>query len=290
MRKSAACVRSTSEADETMAELSLSPQVFSILSALVEDRVGLSYTPEDRELFASKVCDHALDAGFDSMLDYYYHLRYDDPGQQAFATLVEALLVHETFFFRELQPLQAVVERIVAPLVAAGERPRIWCAACSTGEEPLTLAMLLDARGMLDRVELCASDLSEETLARARRGVFSARALRPHAQNPLSERYLTQRGNQLVIDPRLLAAVRFSRINLVDSSEVAAFGRADVIICRNVLIYFRDARARKLVDDFTNLLARDGVLLVGVSESVLRLSTRLDCEQHAGVFLYRKNS
>ena len=273
-----------------MPELPLSPQVFSILSALVEDRVGLAYSPDDRDLFASKACDHALDAGFESMLDYYYHLRYDDPEQQTFESLIEALLVHETFFFRELEPLRVAVERIIAPRVAAGERPRIWCAACSTGEEPLTLAMLLHERGLLDHVDLHASDLSEATLTRARRGVFSRRALRPHAQDPLSERYLTQRGNELVIDARLLSAVRFTRINLADSSEVAAFGRADLIVCRNVLIYFRDARARTLVDDLTNLLSRDGVLLVGVSESVLRLSSRLSCEQHDGVFVYRKLS
>jgi chemotaxis protein methyltransferase CheR len=273
-----------------MSEPSLSPQVFSILSGLVEERVGLAYTPADHELFASKACARALDAGFESMLDYYYHLRYDDLDRAEFEALVEALLVHETFFFRELSPLEVTVDRFIAPRVEAGERPRVWCAACATGEEPVTLAMLLAERGLLDRVELCASDLSEDTLARARSGVFSPRALRQHANHPLAERWLAARDGSLVAHPRLLSAVRYQRVNLAEMAEVAAFGATDVIILRNVLIYFRDALARQLVEQLAELLRPGGVLLVGVSESLLRLTTRLKCEEHDGVFLYRKHT
>ena len=82
-----------------------------------------------------------------SLLDYYYFLRYDDDGKVELERLVEALLVHETYFFRELEPLQVLVEHFVEPLVKQGMRPRIWCAACATGEEPLTLAMLLASAG-----------------------------------------------------------------------------------------------------------------------------------------------
>ncbi|MFP2964505.1 CheR family methyltransferase, partial [Myxococcus sp. 1LA] len=151
-----------------MFSLPMSPQVFAILAALIEQRSGLHYAPEDRELLADKVVPRALDAGFDSLLDYYYFLRYDPAGSEALDALVDALLVHETYFFREPQPLRVLTEDVLVPAVRAGRRPRVWSAACSTGEEPLTLAMMLAEAGVLEGVELVASDLSAGRWTRAR--------------------------------------------------------------------------------------------------------------------------
>lgn len=271
-------------------ELALTPQVFSILSGLVEDRAGLSYALNDKPIFESKVIARAQEAGFESMLDYYYYLRYDDPEQREFQALVEALVVHETFFFRELEPLRVAVKQFVAPVVAAGRRARIWCAACATGEEALTTAMLLDDSGLLPHVELIASDISARALRRAERGVYGARALRSYAVHPLAKRYLTQRDQQLSVAPELLQAVRFRRINLTDQAEVAACGAFDLVICRNVLIYFNDHRARKVVEQLAGRLNAGAALLVGVSESLLRFGTSLECEEHSGVFVYRKRA
>ena len=271
-----------------MSNLTLSPQVFSILSGLVEERVGLSYSASEREIFESKACARAADAGFESMLDYYYYLRYDDPEQREFTALVEALLVHETFFFRELEPLQVAISTFIAPAVREGRRPRIWCAACSTGEEPLTVAMLLKEHDLLGRVELVASDLSDDVLARARLGTYSVRALRHHQDHPLAARHLTLRAQQLVAPDELLRAIDFRRVNLVDEAQVAALGSFDLIVCRNVLIYFRDDRARQVVAALHGALRPSGWLLVGVSESLMRFGTQLVCEEHKKVFVYRK--
>src|SRR5687768_10123504 len=123
--------------------MNASPQLFAILSGLVEERVGLHYGPSERDLFLDKVQVRALEVGFDSLLDYYYYLRYDDPNGTELDQLAEALVVHETYFFRELEPLAVAVDDVIGPRVAAGQRARIWSAACATGEEPLTAAMLL---------------------------------------------------------------------------------------------------------------------------------------------------
>ena len=122
-------------------ELALSPQVFAIFVGMLEEKAGLSYAISDRELLASKVSVRAIDLGFESLLDYYYYLRYDDGGGVELDVLVESLLVHETFFFRELDQLEMIVRGLLIPAVNRGERPRLWSAACSTGEEPLTLRM-----------------------------------------------------------------------------------------------------------------------------------------------------
>ena len=149
--------------------LSLSPQVFAILSALLEERLGLHYDLGERELLADRVSPRATELGFDSLLDYYYFLRYDPGGDSELALLVDALVVNETYFFREVAALKVLVTELVPKLIAQGARPRIWCAACSTGEEPLTLAILLDEAGLLDQVTLVASDISARALTQARR-------------------------------------------------------------------------------------------------------------------------
>jgi chemotaxis protein methyltransferase CheR len=271
-------------------ELPLTPQVFSILSGLVEDRVGLAYSLSDKPIFESKAAARALEAGFDSMLDYYYYLRYDDPEQREFRALVEALVVHETYFFRELESLRVAIHHFVAPVVAAGQQARIWCAACATGEEALTLAMLLDDQELLSRVELVASDISESALQRAKRGVFGLRALRGHGAHPLAKRYLSTSDQQLVVAPALLSAIRFRRVNLTEHADVTACGSFDLVICRNVLIYFRDDRARGVVEQLAGRLNVGGALVVGVSESLMRFGTSLECEEHGGVFVYRKRA
>ena len=273
-----------------MPDLPLSPPLFAILTALIEERVGLAYSLSEKPIFDGKVSARALEAGFSSVLDYYYYLRYDDADQREFQALVEALVVHETFFFRELESLQVGLRQFVIPRVAERGAARIWCAACATGEEPATLAMLLEEEGLSQKVEVLASDVSESAVQRAKSGVFSPRALRQSATHPLSSRYLERRPDALVARPGLLSSIDYRRINLTDEATLDQLGGFDLIVCRNVFIYFGDACARRVVDQLATLLAPGGALLVGVSESLMRFGTALACEEHRGVFFYRKQS
>jgi chemotaxis protein methyltransferase CheR len=265
----------------------LTPQVFSILSHLVEERSGLHYELADLELIADKVWQRVVERGFDSFLDYYYFLKYDAAGAEELDALIETLTVHETYFFRETDQLQVLVDATLAPAIAAGERPRVWCAACATGEEPLTLAMLLAERGMLGDVQLVASDISQRALARARSGAFGGRSLRALPPHVLG-RWLDGTPAQVRVRPALAESIRWERINLVDRPAVSALGQFDVILCRNVLIYFTDDTAARVVDTLGGALRPGGFLLVGVSESLLRFGTSLRCEERGGAFFYQK--
>jgi chemotaxis protein methyltransferase CheR len=268
--------------------LPLRPQVFAILSALIEERSGLHYQPADIDLVGDKLSARAVEAGFESLLDYYYYLRYDDPSGAELTALLDTLVVNETYFFRELESLTRLVSDFVAPLVARGRRPRVWCAACSTGEEPLTLAMLLAERGILDRVEIVASDLSTRVLARAQAGVFGPRSLRQIPPGGLDERWLVKSDGQIRVRDEIRRAIQWRRVNLVEREAGAALGLFDAVICRNVLIYFNDATVRRVLAGLTAALEPDGTLLVGVSESLLRFGTSLLCEERGRVFFYRK--
>lgn len=266
----------------------MSPQVFAILSGLIEERLGLSYAFPDKALLEPKIAARVLELGVDSALDYYYYLRYDDSTGAELNALADTLVVNETYFFREHDQVDAVLSTFVVPMIDRGLRPRIWCAACSTGEEPLTVAMWLAERGLLDRVELVASDISEVALAVARAGRYRPRSLRQVPREIDPARWLETERSALIAHPRLRAAVSWHRLNLIDQDAVRAMGDFDVILCRNILIYFRDETVRRVVSQLADRLKANGVLLVGVSESLMRFGTELTCEEHSGAFVYRK--
>lgn len=264
----------------------LSPQLFAVFANLVESAAGLHYGHADRELFASKLSDHAAERGHELLLDYYYRLRYDDPDGTELASLIEALLVHETYLFRELGALVELVDSHLVPIVRARKRARVWSAACSTGEEPYTLAMLLDDRGVLDAVAIVATDLSPAAIETARHGKLGRRALRDGHPADLTARYteVTEEGRRVVA--RIRDAVQFSIANLVGlaADELGLF---DAILCRNVLIYFNDDQILRVIDRLAEHLTHDGLISVGVSESLLRFGTKLLCEERGNSFFYR---
>lgn len=268
------------------ASLPLSPPVFAILSGLIAERLGIHYTPQDAPILADKITPRALEHGFESLLDYYYFLRYDPAAAEELDALADALVVNETYFFREVDALREVVE-VLARIHDDGRRPRLWCAASSTGEEPLTLAMLLDDRHLLDHVDLVASDVSPRALARARDGVYRGRAFRvlPDAYR---DRFFRPHAEALRVDERLLSAIDYRAVNLLDDAKISTLGSFDVILCRNVLIYFHDDLVRRIAGRLTARLTVGGYLLVGTSESLLRFGTSLTCVERAGTFFYQR--
>jgi chemotaxis protein methyltransferase CheR len=266
--------------------LPLSAPVLAILSPLIEERLGLFFQAEDSELLAEKISPRARELGLDSLLDYYYFLRYDPGAEAELLLLAEALVVNETYFGREADQLNALLDELLPVLLESRPRVRIWSAACSTGEEPLGLCGMLQARGLLGKVEVLASDVSQRVLDRAKLGRFWGRSLR--ALPLAAERWLKFDGQVAVVSPELLRAVTWRRVNLTDSRAVAALGSFDVILCRNVLIYFRDATIEALARRFEASLTPGGYLLVGASESLLRFGLNFQCEEHRGAFFYRK--
>jgi chemotaxis protein methyltransferase CheR len=268
--------------------LELSTPVFSILSSFIEEKVGISYTVRDRDLLKDKVSARASELGFDSLLDYYYYLRYDVGGDKELTELVDMLVVNETYFFREWPAMQTLVNSFIVPWCESGRRPKIWSAACATGEEPLSLAMLLDQKGLLNKVDITATDISTRALAKAQSGLFGRRSVRSVPSPDLLERYITSKSGHFEIRPDLLASIHWQKLNLMESAKVARLGTFDAILCRNLLIYFSDQVVRSVLDTLSKSLVADGVLLIGVSESLLRYAGHFTGEERGGAFVYRK--
>lgn len=270
-----------------MSDEPFTPQLAAIFATLIEEASGIHYGPLERHLFGSKIATAAAEAGYQTLLDYYYRLRYDDPDGVETRALVEQITVHETYFFREIAPLRMLVETHLSQIVRDHGSARVWSAACSTGEEPITLAMLLDQRGLLDRVEIVASDISESAVMRARSGRHSKRSLREPYPADLAKKYLEVSAMEITSSAGLREAIRFRSLNLFDDAAIDKLGQFDVILCRNVLIYFRDETVSKVVARLTRSLAPEGIVAVGVAESLLRFGTALACEERGGSFFYR---
>ena len=268
--------------------LPLSPQVMAITTHLIEDCVGLHYDEADVSFLAEKLSERAAERGHGSLLDYYYFLRYDAEGPAELQLLAESLVIHETYLFREIEPLRILVRSVIPELLRGRPRIRIWSAACATGEEPYSLAVLLAQADLLDRVEIVASDLSDRALLRARAGEYRGRSLRSLGDLASHRPWLEESPAGVRVMPALRDKIDWRRVNLLDDAAIRAMGTFDVVLCRNVLIYFADATVTRVARTLASVLQPGGYLLVGASESLLRFGTFLTCEEHGGSFFYRK--
>jgi chemotaxis protein methyltransferase CheR len=272
--------------------LGLVGHVTSLLMDLIHERLGLQYKPEDAEQLGDRLAPLVVGRGLASFMDYYYVLKYS-PEPEDWPKVMDALAVQETYFWREIDQLRAIVDCVLPSLVRSSHgRPlRIWSSACASGEEPLTLAMLLEESGWFARtpIELMASDASPAAIARARKGLYTQRSFR---NLPLSmrEKHFTEEGTHWTIQPELHRRVQYDVVNLVAPDEVARYALAPVILCRNVFIYFSDRSISRTLAMFEQAMPSPAYLCVGVSESLLRRTTAFDLQEIGGAFIYVKGS
>ena len=264
-----------------------------LLRDLVERRTGIYYSDLQLDLLAGKMAPRASDLGMNSFLDYYYLLKYDSEGAGEWATLESSVTVNETYFWRDPEPLQMAVKTLFPQLQAKLTRPlRIWHAACASGEEPFSMAMLLHQERLCcpGSVEILATDINLRVLEMARRGVYRDRSLRCLPDH-LRERYfkVDATGNY-EFDAQLRCLVKFQALNLVDPEALAELRDIDLIFCRNVLTYFRDPTIASLARSFYGILSSPGHLFLGSCDSFLRKNTPFHFSEIAGQISYQKTT
>jgi chemotaxis protein methyltransferase CheR len=270
--------------------IELTPTVFKILRELIHDRAGLHFDEAKRDVLAEKLAPLVTERGFTSFLDYYYLLKYGPNAEQEWPRLHDALSVPETYFWREMDQINALVGTLVPRYLA--QRPnrllRIWCGACCTGEEPLTILMALSEAGWLSlaNIEVQASDASAAAIAKARQGFYRERSFRA-LPLPLREKYFTPVAGGWKVDPALLGRVAWSTANLMNGAEIAPFANSPFIFCRNVFIYFSSEAIGCTVDRFAKLMERPGYLFIGAAESLLKITDEFELEQIDNAFTYK---
>lgn len=262
-----------------------------LLRDLVFEKTGLVFEDTKLDLFLSKIAPMMKERGFDSYLDFYYLLKYDPASDAAWDDLIDAVTVQETYFWREMDQIHALAEQVIPELLRSrpGERIRIWCAACASGEEPLTIAMRLNEEIWFERadIQIIATDASPAALRKARSGSYSGRAFRA-LPDELREKYFTQEGKDWRVSPVISRRITWGRANLLDQRAVSDCANASAIFCRNVFIYFSQDTIKRVVDSFARHMIAPGFLFVGASESLLKVTDDFDLEEIGNAFVYTK--
>ncbi|WP_298038193.1 CheR family methyltransferase [uncultured Desulfuromonas sp.] len=227
--------------------------------------------------------------------DYFAYLETYAESRQELKKLLGLLTIGETYFFRYLAHFKALAGRILPEIIQRkrSERTlRIWTAGCSTGEEPYSIAMLLlEMFPLLAdwQVSILATDINQRSMRCARDGVYGERSLR--VTEPLfRDRYFQRHGSSYVLDPRVRDMVDFGYFNLQTGdfpSPENGTSDIDIIFCRNVMIYFRLATTRHIVEKFSRCLRPGGYLFLGHAETLINISEDFDRVQEAGGFYYR---
>jgi chemotaxis protein methyltransferase CheR len=264
----------------------------SLLMELVHNQTGICFEASKVDLLMEKLSPLVIRRGFNSFLDYYYFLKYDDDAPAEWIQVMNAISVGETYFWREIDQVQALAQSIIPNWLAAhpGKTLRIWSAACASGEEPLTIALALHEAGWFNRasIEIVGTDGSSAAIEKAMAGVYRERSFRSMSPDRRARYFLQESPTTWRILPILQAKVRFAVANLVNETEIASFSTADLIFCRNVFIYFSETTTARTVRTFARYMPSDGFLFVGVSESLLRLTTDFVLEDVGNAFVYKR--
>ena len=273
-----------------LAALRVPERTQHLLRELVAARTGIHYDDGRLDLLQERLSPLAIERGFDSLLDYYYLLKYDEGDVTAWPKVMDALSVQETYFWREPDQFHALAN-IVAPAIGARRGVvRIWSVPCATGEEPLSIAIALNEAGCFDRfaIEIHASDASGMALARAQERRYGERSFR---QLPLAwrDKYFVreEQGKMWRVKDELFSRITsWSRVNVMDEGETALLAKSDVVFCRNLFIYFTPAAIREVVARLDRVMPSPAYLCVGSAESLLRLGTRFDLQDIGGAYVY----
>ncbi len=264
--------------------------VFDRVSALMYDISGVNLTEGKKELVRARLNKRLRALGWVSYRQYLSFVE-SEGGREELARMVDVLTTNKTSFFRELPHFEFLRDQVF-PAFQDGRRPlRIWSAGCSSGEEPYSLAIFIrQFIKDVDRLDIriLGTDLSRRVLARAREGIYGEAQLedippRLRARSFLPVSDAGSEGGLYRVRDEIRSMVSLAPLNLMGPWPMR--GPFDLIMCRNVMIYFDRATRERLIDRFTRLLPTGGYLMVGHSESLNGLSHELEYIQPA---VYRK--
>lgn len=248
---------------------------FDFIRKLLKERSGLMLSAEKQYLVESRLMPVAQRNRIANLFELANRLRAGTD-EALIAQVVEAMTTNETFFFRDRIPFEHIRTTILPALMASRERYkriRIWCAAASTGQEPYSLAMAIKEMGpALDnfRIEIVATDISREVLAKAEAGFYSQFEVQRGLPIQLLLKYFTQHGDLWQIAPEIRAMVQYRPFNLL--SDFSRLGVFDLVICRNVLIYFDQPTKSDVLDRLARVVPQDGFLILGAAETTVGLT------------------
>ncbi|HEY3445425.1 MAG TPA: protein-glutamate O-methyltransferase CheR [Myxococcales bacterium] len=257
----------------TMGLRPLTAKEFRLFQELIQKSAGIFLSEVKKALLVGRLARRLRECGVDSFTAYHERV-LEDPVE--LATMIDCICTNETHFFREQQHWRLLEERILPAWRREAEagvrqaRVRVWSAACSTGEEPYSLAMTLLENLPGWTVEILATDLSNKVLAAAREGLYRIEKSAEIPRRLLRRYMLKGTGSQLgkmKVGDEIANVVRFTRANL-SHQPIAVVGRFDLVFCRNVLIYFTAEGRERVAREMLSRLEPEGYLFLGHAETL----------------------
>lgn len=242
--------------------------------------------------------------GYKSFAELCEHLSFPPIGLRE--KIIIAITTNETFFFRDGGPFDTfkkylipdlaklIIERKNKSFMRKGAKVRIWCVACSTGQEPYSLAMLINEfcattseNITMEDFSILTTDINTDVLAQAMQGRYNQLEVNRGLDESRLAKYFRQDGNDWFISNELQSIIEFKKLNLADS--FLSLGGFDIILCRNVLIYFDDKTKTRILNEIHHLLSEDGTLLLGSSENIYGLCDNFKSTNVDGTLLFKKS-
>jgi len=270
--------------------VAISAATFTFVADLVHRCSGIQLTAGKEYLVEARLLPLARQAGLAGVDEYVYTLRGVPHGAEH-DRVVEALTTNETSWFRDFTPFQALTGQVIPALRRdhpALTSVRVWSAACSSGQEPYSIAMaMLDAAPGL-KIEITATDISQEALRRARAGRYSQIEINRGLPAAMLVRHFTRAGTEWEVGQEVRSKVAFSQNNLLEAPPPG--GPFDVIFLRNVLIYFDPETRRRVLRRVRGVMRAGGFLLLGAAESTLGVEDVWERVPAGRGTLYRVNA
>jgi chemotaxis protein methyltransferase CheR len=285
--------------------MELSEQEFDLLRSYIHNLCGIAI-PNDKSYLIHQRLEHVVEAaGCKSFGEFYRKLK-QSPIPKIEEQIINTITTNETSFFRDVHPFTAFKEYILPRLgeiirerkkrdaSKKGSKVSIWSAGASTGQEPYSLAILIHeyatANSLLgismEDFGLLATDVSSETLSKAVAGEYNEMEIKRGLSPDLMTKYFTRNGTDWVVNSSIRFMVEFRQVNLV--KPFAMLGGHDVILCRNVLIYFDNNAKVRMLDQFYDILPDGGFLILGASENLYGVTDKFEPVKYGETLIYKK--
>ena len=250
----------------------LTPETFKQLRDLIYEMTGIHFQDNKTYLLESRLLPRLKACRCQTFESYLNYLRFDAYRDREVTELYTVITTNETYFFRDEAQLESFMKVMIPEVMktnADTKQLRIWSAACSTGDEPYTLALLLRDYPPLSgwSIDILATDISENVLNIARTATYSSHSLRK-VPPALLAKYFTGKKETQTLVPQVKDMVRFMNINLYDRPRLKLIRGMDIVFCRNCLIYFDEKAKAQIVSDLRDALRPKGYLMIGFSETL----------------------
>jgi len=273
-----------------MLKIPLSDTTFKNIRDYIYEQSGIYISDTKKYLIENRLSRILQEKKLTNFEEYFKLIKFNTNGNEL-TRLFDAVTTNETYFFRESHQLTTLVDEVIPKIINnknGSGKLKVWSAACSTGEEPYTISMMLmEKRLAVSSFEIHASDISEGVLASAKRGVYNSYSVR-NIPDTYINKYFAPINQDFNLHATVKSTVNFSKVNLIENRNFKSIRNIDVIFCRNVLIYFDTKAKQKVVSNLYDSLNPGGYLIIGSSESLHNITRAFRPSVINKVILYQK--